>query len=325
MKPVVIVTRKLPHEIETRMRELFDAQLNHDDHIFSREDLISAVKEADILVPTVTDKIDREILANAGPNLRLIANFGVGVDHIDINAARNKMITVTNTPGVLTEDTADLAMALMLDITRRLSEGERLLRAGKWRIWSPTGMLGMRLSGKKLGIIGMGRIGEALALRARAFGLEIHYHNRHQVHQEIERKLEAKYWNSLDQMITQMDILSLNCPATTDTHHIMSARRLGLMPKHAYLINTARGNVVDEDALIEALEQNKIAGAGLDVYENEPNVNPRLFGLENVVTAPHMGSATVEARLAMGQKVLINIKTFVDGHSPRDRVLPEGF
>ncbi|HPF45504.1 MAG: D-glycerate dehydrogenase [Alphaproteobacteria bacterium] len=325
MKPVVIITRKLPQEIEARMSELFDAKLNHDDHIFSREELISAVKVADILVPTVTDQIDREILTNAGPDLKLIANFGVGVDHIDINAARNKMITVTNTPGVLTEDTADMAMALLLDITRRLSEGERLLRAGKWKIWSPTGMLGMRLSGKKLGIIGMGRIGEALAIRARAFGLEIHYHNRKQAHPEIERKLEATYWNSLDQMITRMDILSLNCPATAETRHLISARRIGLMPKHAYLINTARGNVVDEIALIEALEQKKIAGAGLDVYENEPNVNPRLFGLENVVTAPHMGSATEEARMAMGQKVLINIKTFVDGHSPKDRVLPEGF
>ncbi|MBL4601265.1 MAG: D-glycerate dehydrogenase [Emcibacteraceae bacterium] len=324
MKPLIIVTRKLPEQIEKRMKELFNVRLNNDDHIFSQEELKSAVGEASILVPTVTDKIDADILTNAGPALKLIANYGVGVDHIDLKSARNKMITVTNTPGVLTEDTADMTMALMLGITRRMSEGERMLRAGKWQTWSPTGMLGMRLSGKKVGIIGMGRIGQAVALRAKAFGVEIHYHNRQQINSLLEKELDATYWKSLDQMITQMDVVSLNCPSTADTFQIMSKRRLGLMQNHAYLINTARGDVVEEDALIELLEAGSIAGAGLDVYENEPNVNPRLFALENVLIAPHMGSATEEARQAMGEKVLINVKTFIDGHSPRDRVLGEG-
>tara|TARA_R110002095_G_scaffold92928_2_gene81181 strand:- start:121 stop:1035 length:915 start_codon:yes stop_codon:yes gene_type:complete len=303
------------------MKELFNVRLNNDDRIFTEADLIAAVKEAHVLVPTVTDKISRDVLAEAGSDLKMIANFGVGVDHIDIVSARNKMITVTNTPGVLTEDTADMAMALMLGITRRMSEGERMLRAEKWKIWSPTGMLGMRLRDKNLGIIGMGRIGRAVAMRAKAFGLNIHYHNRHQLDEGLEKELGATYWQSLDQMITQMNIISLNCPSTPDTRHIMSERRLGLMQKHAYLINTARGDVVDEEALIKTLEENKIAGAGLDVYENEPNVNPRLVALENALLAPHMGSATDEARAAMGEKVLINVKTFLDGHSPRDRVL----
>lgn len=324
MKPLVIVTRKLPKIIENRMSELFNVKINDDDHIFSETELKNAVSEADILVPTVTDKINADILASAGKNLRMIANYGVGVDHIDLKSARNRMITVTNTPGVLTEDTADMALALMLGITRRMGEGERTLRSGKWKTWAPTGMLGMRLSGKSLGIIGMGRIGEAVAVRAKAFGLNIHYHNRYQLDGPTENRLGVTYWPSLDQMITQMDIISLNCPSTPDTHHIMSKRRLDLMQMHAYLINTARGDVVDEGALIEVLENNKIAGAGLDVYENEPHVDPRLFELENAVIAPHMGSATEEARTAMGEKVLINIKTFVDGHSPRDRVLAEG-
>ena len=325
MKPHVIITRKLPKEIEERMKALFRVSLNQDDHIFSRDELMEAVSKADIIVPTVTDKIDAETIGAAGPNLKMIANFGVGVDHIDLNAALGRMITVTNTPGVLTEDTADIALTLMLSICRRTSEGERMLRAGKWKNWAPTGMLGMRLGGKKLGIIGMGRIGQAMAERARAFGLEIHYHNRRQIDDETEKKLGATYWESLDQMITQMDIISLNCPYTPDTKKIMSERRLALMQPHAYLINTARGDVVDEEALIKTLQEGKIAGAGLDVYENEPNVNPAFFELENVVLAPHMGSATEEARYQMGEKVLINIKTFVDGHSPRDRVLPDGF
>lgn len=321
MKPTIIVTRKLPQEIEDKMSKLFRVTLNKDDHVFTRDELISAVKTADILVPTVTDKIDSQILDHAGEHLRLIANFGVGVDHIDLKTAQTKRITVTNTPRVLTEDTADIAMTLLLSIMRRTTEGERHLRAGKWEKWAPTGMLGTRLSGKKLGIIGMGRIGQALAERAKAFGLEIHYHNRSQIDEQTEASLEATYWQSLDQMITQMDVISLNCPSTPDTHKIMSRRRIGLMPKHGYLVNTARGDVIDENALIEALEVRSIAGAGLDVYENEPNVNKRLLELENVVAVPHMGSATEEARHAMGEKVLINIKTFVDGHSPRDRVL----
>ncbi len=324
MKPAVIITRKLPKEIEERMAQLFRVRLNADDHIFTREELLVAVNDADILVSTVTEKIDVELLNSAGPNLKMIANFGVGVDHIDLVAARNRMITVTNTPGVLTEDTADMAMTLLLAICRRTGEGERMLRAGKWKTWAPTGMLGMRLSGKKLGIVGMGRIGQALAVRARAFGLSIHYHNRHQLDQDVENEIGATYWDSLDQMITGMDIISLNCPYTPETHQIMSERRLSLMQPHSYLINTARGDVVAEKALLEILQEGKIAGAGLDVFENEPNVNPAFFALDNVALAPHMGSATEEARYAMGEKVLINMKTFADGHSPRDRVLPEG-
>lgn len=322
-KPLVIVTRKLPHPVETRMGELFNVRLNQDDHKFSHQELKDAVAEADIFVPTVTDKVDAAVIAAAGTNLKMIANYGVGVDHIDLKAARNKMITVTNTPGVLTEDTADMTMSLMLGLARRMSESERMLRAGNWKGWAPTGMLGSRLGGKKLGIIGMGRIGSAVAYRAKAFGLLIHYHNRHKIDQPTEALLGATYWHSLDQMISQMDIISINCPHTHDTHHIMSAHRLGLMKDHAIIINTARGDIIDEEALLSLLELGKIAGAGLDVFENEPAVNPRLLKLDNVVAAPHMGSATNEARLAMGEKVIINIKTFIDGHSPRDRIIEE--
>ena len=321
MKPLVIVTRKLPASVELRMNELFNVRLNGDDKVFTKEDLIAAVKEAHVLVTTVTDEISGGVLSKAAPDLKMIANYGVGVDHIDLMSARDKRIIITNTPGVLTEDTADMAMLLILGITRRMSEGEKMLRAGKWKIWSPIGMLGMRLRDKNLGIIGMGRIGQALALRAKIFGLNIHYYNRQQINEDLEKSLCATYWASLDQMITQMNIISLNCSSTPDTHHIMSRRRIGLMQKNAYLINTTRGDVVDEDALIEALEEKAIAGAGLDVYKNEPNINPRLLNLDNVLLTPHMGSATDEARIAMGEKVIINVKTFLDGHSPGDRVL----
>ena len=321
MKPLVIVTRKLPASVELRMKELFNVRLNGDDKVFTKEDLIAAVKEAHVLVTTVTDEISGGVLSKAAPDLKMIANYGVGVDHIDLMSARDKRIIITNTPGVLTEDTADMAMLLILGITRRMSEGEKMLRAGKWKIWSPIGMLGMRLRDKNLGIIGMGRIGQALALRAKTFGLNIHYYSRQQINEDLEKSLCATYWASLDQMITQMNIISLNCSSTPDTHHIMSRRRIGLMQKNAYLINTTRGDVVDEDALIEALEEKMIAGAGLDVYKNEPNINPRLLNLDNVLLTPHMGSATDEARIAMGEKVIINVKTFLDGHSPGDRVL----
>ena len=321
MKPLVIVTRKLPASVELRMKELFNVRLNGDDKVFTKEDLIAAVKEAHVLVTTVTDEISGGVLSKAAPDLKMIANYGVGVDHIDLMSARDKRIIITNTPGVLTEDTADMAMLLILGITRRMSEGEKMLRAGKWKIWSPIGMLGMRLRDKNLGIIGMGRIGQAVALRAKTFGLNIHYYNRQQINEDLEKSLCATYWASLDQMITQMNIISLNCSSTPDTHHIMSRRRIGLMQKNAYLINTTRGDVVDEDALIEALEEKTIAGAGLDVYKNEPNINPRLLNLDNVLLTPHMGSATDEARIAMGEKVIINVKTFLDGHSPGDRVL----
>ncbi|MGD8325951.1 MAG: D-glycerate dehydrogenase [Sphingomonadales bacterium] len=322
-KPKVIVTRRLPDAIETRMMELFDVELNLDDVPFTQAQLRDAAARADVLVPTVTDKIDKGVLAGAGEQLRLIANFGAGIDHIDVATARQRRITVTNTPGVLTEDTADLTMALMLAVPRRVLEGARLLESGEWGGWSPTGLLGHRIWGKRLGIIGMGRIGQAVARRAKAFGLSIHYHNRHRLGESIEGPLEATYWESLDQMLHRMDIISMNCPHTPATYHLLSARRLELMQPHAFLINTARGEVVDEAALIRLLKAGKIAGAGLDVYESAPHVSPELLELPNVVALPHMGSATIESRQEMGEKVLINIKTFVDGHTPPDRVLED--
>src|ERR1700761_3796192 len=320
-KPLVIVTRTLPSAIETRLMELFDTRLNADDKAMTQAELIEAVKEADVLVPTVTDTIDSGILAQAGPKLKLIASFGTGVDHIDLATARQRGITVTNTPGVLTEDTADMTMALILGVARRLSEGERLLRSGKWAGWGPTHMLGHRIWGKRLGIVGMGRIGSALARRARGFGLSIHYHNRRRVQPEIEAQLEATYWESLDQMLARMDIVSVNCPHTPATYPLLSARRLKLLQRHAYVVNTARGEVIDENALTRMLAADELAGAALDVFEHEPAVNPKLLQLPNVVLLPHMGSATIEGRIDMGEKVIINIKTFADGHRPPDRVL----
>jgi glyoxylate reductase len=321
LKPLVVVTRKLPDVIETRMMELFDVRLNIDDHPMTQAELIEAVKAADVLVPTVTDRIDSAVLAQAGDKLRLIASFGTGVDHIDLASARQRGITVTNTPGVLTEDTADMTMALVLAVARRVSEGERLIRSGKWQGWGPMSMLGHRIYGKRIGIIGMGRIGTALARRAKGFGLSVHYHNRRRVAAAVEKELEATYWESLDQMLSRMDIISINCPHTPATYHLLSARRLKLMQKHAYLVNTSRGEVVDENALTRMLEKQEVAGAGLDVFEHEPSVNPKLLRLDNVVLLPHMGSATIEGRVDMGEKVIINIKTFADGHKPPDRVL----
>ncbi|MEX2630257.1 MAG: D-glycerate dehydrogenase [Tistlia sp.] len=324
-KPQVIVTRRLPDVIETRMMELFDCRLNLDDQPMGQAALLEAVKGAEILVPTVTDRIDAAILSQAGPKLRLIASFGTGVDHIDLKTARQRGITVTNTPGVLTEDTADMTMALLLAVPRRLSEGERLVRSGTWTGWSPTGMLGHRIWGKRLGIIGMGRIGQAVARRARGFGLSIHYHNRRRVSDEVERELEATYWESLDQMLARMDMISVNCPHTPATFHLLSARRLKLMRPDAYIVNTSRGEVIDENALARLLASGELAGAGLDVFEHEPAINPKLLKLDNVLLLPHMGSATIEGRIAMGEKVIINIKTFVDGHTPPDRVLEAMF
>ncbi|NWH09110.1 MAG: D-glycerate dehydrogenase [Alphaproteobacteria bacterium] len=321
-KPVVIVTRKLPDAIETRMRELFDARLNLDDRPMTKAELIEAVAKAEILVPTVTDRLDSSVLTRAGENLKLIANFGAGVDNIDVATARDRGITVTNTPGVLSEDTADMTMALILAVPRRLVEGSNVLHAGEFKGWSPTWMLGNRLYGKRLGIIGMGRIGQAVAKRAAAFGLQIHYHNRKPLPKPVEEVLEATYWESLDQMLARMDIVSVNCPHTPATFHLLSARRLKLMKPSAFIVNTARGEVIDENALARMLEAGDLAGAGLDVFENEPAVNPKLLKLPNVVLLPHMGSATIEGRLDMGEKVIINIKTFVDGHRPPDRVLP---
>jgi glyoxylate reductase len=324
-KPLVIVTRKLPDAIETRLMELFDTRLNAVDKPLSAAELVEAMKAADVLVPTVTDRIDSRVLSQAGPRLKLIASFGTGVDHIDLDTARQRGITVTNTPGVLTEDTADMSMALVLATARRMGEGERVVREGKWTGWSPTAMLGARLLGKRMGIVGMGRIGQALARRARGFGLAIHYHNRKRVHAEIERELEATYWESLDQLLARMDIVSVNCPHTPATFHLLSARRLKLMKPSAIIVNTARGEVIDENAMVRMLKAGELAGAGLDVYEHEPQVNPKLVELDSVVLLPHMGSATLEGRIEMGEKVLINIKTFADGHKPPDRVLATMF
>ena len=324
-KPVVVVTRKLPGVIETRMMELFDARLNLNDEPMSRDQLIEAVRTADVLVPTVTDRIDAGILGHAGKRLRLIASFGTGVDHIDLKAAQARGITVANTPDVLTEDTADMSMALILAVPRRLAEGERLIRSGEWRGWGPTSMLGHRIWGKRLGIIGMGRIGTAVARRARGFGLSIHYHNRRRVAEALERELEATYWESLDQMLSRMDIISINCPHTPATYHLLSARRLKLIQPHAYIVNTSRGEVIDENALARLLTAKRIAGAGLDVFEHAPAVNAKLLALDNVMLLPHMGSATIEGRVDMGEKVIINIQSFADGHAPPDRVLETMF
>jgi glyoxylate reductase len=320
-RPFVIVTRKLPDPIETRMMELFACRLNLDDTPLSKPELIAAVERADVLVPTVTDRIDAEVLTAAGPALKLIASFGTGVDHVDLAVAQRRGIIVTNTPGVLTEDTADMTMALILAVSRRLAEGERLIRSGGWTGWGPTSMLGHRIWGKRLGIVGMGRIGMAVARRAKGFGLSVHYHNRRPVPEEVENALEATYWESLDQMLAHMDIVSVNCPHTPATYHLLSARRLRLLQPQAILVNTARGEIVDEEELLRLLEIRAIAGAGLDVFEHEPAIDPRLCALDNVVLLPHMGSATIEGRLAMGEKVIINIKTFADGHRPPDRVL----
>ena len=321
-KPVVVVTRKLPDVVETRMRELFETRLNESDRPYTQAELVEAVKTADVLVPTVTDRIDAALLSQAGPDLKLIANFGNGVDNIDVVSANNRGINVTNTPGVLTEDTADMTMALILAVPRRLAEGIKVMNTGEWSGWSPTWMLGHRIWGKRLGIIGMGRIGQAVARRAKAFGMSIHYHNRRRLHADIEESLEATYWESLDQMLARMDVVSIHCPHTPGTYHLLSARRLKLLKKDAYVVNTARGEVIDEAALIRQLESGDLAGAGLDVFEHEPAVNPKLSQMDRVLLLPHMGSATLEGRIEMGEKVIINIKTFMDGHRPPDRVLP---
>ena len=321
MKPKVVLTRKLPDVTETRMRELFDAELRAQDTSLDPDKLVAAMQDTDVLVPTVTDKLTKHILSKAGDRLKLIASFGTGVDHIDLAAAKARGITVTNTPGVLSEDTADVAMALILSVPRRLVEGDSRARSGNWTGWSPTGMLGHRINGKRLGIIGMGQIGQAIARRARGFGMSVHYHNRKAVHPAIEAELEATYWDNLDEMLRRMDIVSVNCPYTEATKGLVSAERLALMPEHAYLVNTARGEIVDEQALAHALETGAIAGAGLDVYADEPSIPDGLRARDNVVLLPHIGSATIEGRHAMGDKVIINIQTFLDGHTPPDRVL----
>jgi glyoxylate reductase len=318
----VIVTRKLPDPVETRMCELFDTQLNVTDKPLTADELVEAMNQADVLVPTITDRIDSRLLSRAGDRLKLIANFGAGVDNIDVATANARGIIVTNTPGVLTEDTADLTMTLIMAAARRVVEGAEVVKAGGFNGWSPTWMLGRRLWGKRLGIIGMGRIGQAVARRAKAFGMQVHYHNRKPVSPRIAEELGCTYWESLDQMLARMDIISVNCPHTPATYHLLSARRLKLLRPQAIIVNTARGEVIDEGALANMLARGEIAGAGLDVYEHEPAINPKLLKLPNVVLLPHMGSATVEGRIDMGEKVIVNVKTFMDGHRPPDRVIP---
>ncbi|MBK9080824.1 MAG: D-glycerate dehydrogenase [Rhizobiales bacterium] len=324
-KPLVVVTRKLPESVETRMCELFDTRLNIEDRPMTPAELVEAMKTADVLVPTVTDRIDAHLIAQAGEQMKLIANFGNGVDNIDVTSALRRGVTVTNTPGVLTDDTADMTMALIMAVSRRIVEGAATVPSGEWNGWSPTWMLGHRITGKRLGIVGMGRIGQAVARRAKAFGLSIHYHNRKRVPDHVEEELEATYWESLDQMLARMDIVTIHCPHTPATYHLLSPRRLKYLRPQAIVVNTARGEIIDENALIRMLEHGELAGAGLDVFEHEPAVNPKLVDLARsgrVTLLPHMGSATIEGRIDMGEKVIVNIKTFMDGHRPPDRVLP---
>ncbi len=318
----VVVTRRLPEAVEARLSELFDTTLRENDTPMTRDELSKAMKSADVLVPTITDQIDAAMITQAGDRLKLIANYGAGVDNIDVATARQRGVLVSNTPGVLTDDTADMTMGLILAVTRRMPEGLAAMQSGTWEGWAPTAFLGGRIGGRRLGILGMGRIGQAVARRAAAFGMQVHYHNRRRLRTEIEENLQATYWDSLDQMVARMDVLCINCPSTPSTFHLMNARRLKLMKPDAVLVNTSRGEVVDENALTRMLRAGDIAGAGLDVYENGTDINPRLRELPNVVLLPHMGSATLESRLEMGEKVIINIKTFDDGHRPPDQVVP---
>lgn len=318
----VVVTRRLPEAVETRMKELFNVTLRENDQQMSREELVAAMKDADVLVPTLTDTLDSSVLSSAGDRLKLIANYGAGIDHIDVHTARQRGILVSNTPGVVTEDTADMTIALILAVTRRIPEGLATMQSGDWAGWAPTALLGGRVGGRRLGILGMGRIGQAVARRAKAFGMQVHYHNRRRLRPEIEEELEATYWESLDQMVARMDIISINCPHTPATFHLMNARRLKLMKPNAVIVNTSRGEVIDENALTRMLRAGEISGAGLDVFEHGHQINPRLRQLNNVVLLPHMGSATIEGRLEMGEKVLLNVKTFADGHRPPDLVVP---
>ncbi|MFZ5747404.1 MAG: 2-hydroxyacid dehydrogenase [Pseudomonadota bacterium] len=320
-RPKVVVTRRLLDVTEARLRELFDTTLSIDDHAMDRAELAAAMADSDVLVPTVTDTIDADLIAGAGERLKLIANYGAGVNHIDLKAARARGIVVTNTPGVLTEDTADLTMALIVSVPRRLAEGEKLVRSGEWQGWSPCGMLGHRIGGKALGIVGMGRIGQAVAARARAFGLSIHYHNRNRLPAVIENQLGATYHANLDDMLRTADIVTIHTPRNADSEKLIDRRRIALMRDHVFLINTSRGGIVDEDAMVEALETGALAGAGLDVWQFEPQIDPRLLALPNVVLTPHMGSATYEGRAATGDKVVLNIRFWSTGERPPDQVL----
>ncbi len=318
----VAVTRRLPEPVETRLAELFDVRLSDSDVPLGRGDLAALMADTDVLVPTLGDRIDAALLSGAGERLRLIANYGAGVDHIDVATARTRGIAVSNTPGVLAEDTADMAMALILGVTRRLKEGVGLMQSGDWQGWSPMALMGNRVGGMRLGILGMGQTGRAVARRATAFGMSVHYHTRRRLRPETEEELGARFWESLDQMLARIDVLSVNVPHTPATFHLLNARRLKLMKPTAFVVNTSRGEVIDENALTRALRAGELAGAGLDVFEHGASVNPRLKDLPNVLLLPHMGSATEEGRLEMGEKVLINIKTFADGHRPPDLVVP---
>jgi glyoxylate reductase len=321
-KPKVVVTRRLPATVENRMKELFDVELNKNDIPMSAKELAIAMGKADILVPTISDTIDSKLLARAGENLRLIASYGAGFDHIDVQTARQRGILVSNTPGVLTDDTADMTLALMLGVMRRFQEGASLIQKKSWDGWSPSAMLGTRLGGKRLGILGMGRIGSAVATRAKAFGMEINYHNRKKLHPALEAPSDAIFWGNFESMLKEIDVLSINCPHTPSTFHMINGGRLSLMKESAFIVNTSRGEVIDENALARALKNKKLAGAALDVFEARKEVNPQLRNLPNVMLLPHMGSATDEARIEMGEKVIINIKTFIDGHRPPDQVVP---
>lgn len=322
-RPRVIVTRRLLPEVEARMAELFDATFNPDDTPLTRDQLAAAMRDCDVLVPTVTDLIDAELIAQADDRLGMIANFGAGTEHIDITAARARRIIITNTPGVFTDDTADLTLALIILVSRRFSENERTLREGKWIGWAPSTMLGHSLSGKTLGIVGMGRIGQAVAHRARAFGMQVRYHNRHRAPTALENMLAARYEPDLDRLVAEADILTLHCPGGPATVHLIDARRLQLMKPTACIVNTARGQLVDEEALIAALADGRIAGAGLDVFAHEPQFDPRLLELPGLVAMPHLGSATYEGRGAAGARIIANIRYWVDGHRPPDMVLPD--
>ena len=319
--PKVVVTRQLMPSVEARMSELYEATLNTGDVPLTRGQLAEKMADCDVLVPTVTDTIDAELIAGAGERLKLIASFGAGTDHIDLAAAAKRKIIVTNTPGVFTDDTADIAMLGIIGVPRRIREGVELVRSGQWTGWAPSGLLGRKIGGKVLGIIGMGRIGQAVAHRARAFGLDIAYHNRKPLPEAAERMLGARYIADLDTLVAEADILTLHCPATEDTIGMLDGRRIGLMKAGASLINTARGELIDQEALIAALESGHLAGAGLDVYPDEPAVDKRLIRHPNVMTLPHIGSATAEGREASGEKVIANIRFWADGHRPPDQVL----
>ena len=320
-KPKVVVTRHLMPSVEARMSELFETVLNPDDIPLTQDQLVAAMRECDVLVPTVTDKITKDMIEAAGDRLGLIASFGAGTEHIDLAAAAEKKILVTNTPGVFTDDTADIAMAAIIGVPRRIREGTQLVRRGEWTGWAPSGLLGRKLGGKMLGIVGMGRIGQAVAHRARAFGLEIAYTNRQRLPEAVEGMLSARFVEEVDALVAQSDILTLHCPLTPETRGLMDARRIALMKPGASLINTARGELIDQDALIEALHYGDLAGAGLDVYPDEPNVARGLLDHPNVMTLPHIGSATAEGREASGEKVIANIHFWADGHRPPDQVL----